>query len=48
MSLVLEQGYSRADASKHWDINANMLCRWIKEHQQNEEKQAFRGNGQLT
>lgn len=30
------------------EINANMLGRWIKEHQQDEDGQAFRGNGKLT
>jgi|GEM_PF-3824053 len=31
ISLVLEQGYSRAEAARSLGINANMLCRWIKE-----------------
>ena len=47
ISLVLEQGYSRAEAAKSLGINANMLSRWIKEHQR-DEGQAFRGNGKLT
>lgn len=47
ISLVLDQGYSRSEAARSLDINANMLCRWIKEHQ-SEEGQAFRGNGKLT
>ncbi|NOZ52511.1 MAG: hypothetical protein GXP08_05120 [Gammaproteobacteria bacterium] len=29
------------------DINANMLGRWVKEHQA-DEGQAFRGNGKPT
>lgn len=47
ISLVLEQGYSRAEASRSLDINPNLLGRWVKEHQQ-DEGQAFRGNGKLT
>jgi len=46
ISLVLEQGYSRAEASRNLEINPNMLGRWIKEHQK-DEGQAFRGNGKL-
>ena len=47
ISLVLDQGYSRSEAARSLDINANMLCRWIKEHQ-SEDGQAFRGNGTLS
>lgn len=47
VSLVLEQGYSRADAAKSLSINANMLGRWIKESE-SEDGQSFRGNGKLT
>jgi len=47
VSLVLEQGYSRADAAKSLSINANMLGRWIKEAE-SEDGQSFRGNGKLT
>lgn len=47
ISLVLEQGYSRAEAARSLDINANMIGRWIKEHA-TDEGQAFRGNGKLT
>lgn len=43
VSLVLEQGYSRAEASRSLDINPNMLGRWV-----DEDGQAFRGNGKLT
>jgi len=32
ISLVLEQGYSRAHAARSLEINPNMLGRWIKEH----------------
>ncbi len=47
VSLVSEQGYSRAEAARSLDINANMLGRWVKEHKI-EDGQAFRGNGKLT
>ncbi len=47
VSLVLEQGYSRAEASRNLEVNPNLLGRWVKEHQQ-DEGQAFRGNGKLT
>ena len=47
ISLVLDQGYTRAEAAKSLGINANMLGRWVKE-QQSDEGQAFRGNGKLT
>ena len=47
ISLVLEQGYSRAEAARSLGINANMLCRWIKENEA-EDGTAFRGNGKLT
>ena len=46
VSLVVEQGYSRADAARSLDINANMLGRWKKESEERED--AFRGNGKLT
>ena len=34
VSLVLEQGYSKAEAARSLDINANMLSRWINEFNQ--------------
>lgn len=48
ISLVLEQGNSRSEVSRMLDINANMLGRWIKEYQHDDNGQAFRGNGKLT
>ena len=48
ISLVLEQGYSRREAANSLDINAHMLGRWVKEHQAEEDGQAFRGNGKLS
>jgi len=47
VSLVLEQGYTRTDAARSLGINANMLGRWVKEHQA-DDGQAFRGNGKLS
>lgn len=47
ISLVLEQGYSRAEAARSLEINATMLGRWIQAHQKDSD-QAFRGNGKLT
>lgn len=47
-SLVLEQGYSRKEAANSLDLNAQMLGRWVKEHQSETDGQAFRGNGKLT
>lgn len=47
ISLVAGQGYTRAEAARSLGINANMLTRWIKEHEA-DDGQAFRGNGKLT
>tara|TARA_B100001059_G_C17542889_1_gene431322 strand:- start:289 stop:582 length:294 start_codon:yes stop_codon:yes gene_type:complete len=47
IALVIEQNYSQAEASRNLDINPNMLGRWIKEAE-NDDGQAFRGNGKLT
>lgn len=47
ISLVMDQSYTRAEAARSLGINANMLTRWIKE-QQEDDGQAFRGNGKLT
>ena len=45
VSLVLDQGYTVAEAARSLEINANMLRRWIKESQADNDGQAFRGNG---
>jgi len=47
VSLVLEQGYSVADAAKNLNLNESMLRRWIREFEEDDGK-AFRGNGKLT
>ena len=48
ISLVLYQGYTASEAGRSLEINANMLRRWIKEYQADDDGQAFRGNGKLT
>jgi transposase len=48
ISLVLDQGNTPAEAARGLEINANMLRRWIKEYQADDDGQAFRGNGRLT
>ncbi len=47
VSLVTDQGYSRADAARSLGINANMLGRWVQQHE-SQEGGVFRGNGKLT
>ncbi len=46
VSLVTDQGYTRTEAGRSLEINANMLGRWVKELQA-DDGQAFRGNGKL-
>ena len=48
ISLVVDQGYTRAEAARSMEINANMLGRWIKEQQADDGGQSFRSNGKLT
>ena len=47
VSLVVDQGYTRIEAARNLDIQANMLGRWVKE-QQADDGQALPGNGKLT
>jgi transposase len=47
VSLIADQGYTRAEAARSLGLNANMLCRWAKEFE-SKDSQAFRGNGKLT
>ena len=47
VSLIADQGYTRAEAAKSLGVNANMLGRWAKELG-SKDGQAFRGNGKLT
>lgn len=48
ISLVVDQGLTIAEAARRLEIRANMLGRWIKENQTDNNGQAFRGNGKLT
>jgi len=48
ISLVLDQGYSRAEAARSLEINLSQLGRWIREYRSDDTGQAFRGNGNLT
>ena len=45
--LVVEQGYTCAEAARNLGLNANMLNRWVREYRA-DEGEAFRGNGKLT
>jgi transposase len=46
ISLVIDQGYSRADASRSLGIHTALLGRWVREHTDDGED-AFRGKGKL-
>jgi len=48
ISLVVDQGFTIAEAARSLEIRANMLGRWIKENEADNNGQAFRGNGKLT
>ena len=47
ISLVRDQNLNVAEASRNLGVIAQMLGHWIKE-EENEDGQAFRGNGKLT
>ncbi|NQZ08322.1 MAG: transposase [Algicola sp.] len=47
INLVLEQGYTIADAARQLEIPAPMLSRWINESKQRGE-QAFVGSGRIA
>lgn len=48
ISLVLDQEFTIAEAARSLEIRANMLGRWVKENQADNNGQAFRGNEKLT
>lgn len=48
ISLVLDQEYPITEAACGLEINANILRRWIKKYQADDDGQLFRGNGKLT
>jgi transposase len=47
ISLIKEQGYSRAEAAVSLGLTPQMLGRWIRENE-DDGGQAFRGQGNLT
>lgn len=46
VSLVLEQGYSCAEAARSLDISYGLLTRWLREYKE-DSGSAFRGKGNL-
>ena len=48
ISLVVDQGYTQAEAANSLEINPNMLGRWIKERQADDDGQASRSNSTLS
>ena len=48
ISLVVDQGFTIAEAARSLEIRANMLGRWVRESQADTDGQAFRGNGKLA
>ncbi|SDZ17917.1 transposase, partial [Nitrosomonas sp. Nm33] len=42
VSLVLDQGHTISEVSRSLEINGNMLRRWIREYQADDNEQAFR------
>ena len=44
----MDKGLTIAEAARSLEIRANMLGRWIKENEADNNGQAFRGNGKLT
>jgi len=48
VSLVLDQGHTRSEVAKILEVSAQLIGRWVKEFQQDDDGQAFRGNGKLT
>jgi len=47
VSLVVKQGYSRAEAALNLEVGINALSRWVREHEA-KDKHAFIGKGKLT
>jgi transposase len=47
IALVVEQKYSRVEASRNLGITTQILGRWLKEAEDN-DGHAFRGNGTLN
>jgi transposase len=47
IALVVEQKYSRTEASRNLGLSPQILGRWLKEAE-DDDGHAFRGNGTLT
>jgi len=47
VSLVVEQGYSRAEAALSLEVGINALSRWVKEYEA-KDKHAFVGKGKQS
>lgn len=45
ISLVVDQKFSLAEAAKNFEITPNLITRWMKEYEEVQDWQAFRGNG---
>jgi transposase len=48
ISLVVDQGFTIAEAARSLGISANMLGRWVRESHADANGQSFRGNGKLA
>jgi transposase len=49
IALVVEQKYSRAEAARNLGLSPQILGRWLKEAEaEDDDGHAFRGNGSLT
>lgn len=48
ISLVVEQQYTQTKAARSLDISPNLITRWMKENEQDNNRHAFRGNGKFT
>jgi transposase len=47
ISLVKEQGYTKAEAARSLGLSDNVLGRWVQEYE-SDNAEAFRGNGKRT
>jgi transposase len=47
ISLVNEQGYNNAEASRNLGISPSLLGKWIRKSEK-DDVLVFRGNGKLT
>jgi len=47
ISLINEQGYTKAEAARNLEVSPGLLGKWIREAEK-DDGLAFRGNGKLT